>query len=89
MNEFFPLICGIATGLLLGRFTARRRPFVWLASSGLLGVAATFLTGEWRTSWAFLLVDIPLVAGAALTAHVLSRRYRLAELRHVEAVETT
>ena len=37
-----------------------------LLLSVVAGVLSTVMSGEWRISWAFLLVDIPLVAGCAV-----------------------
>ena len=69
MNELLPVTAGLVVGVVLGGVTAGRRPWVWLAASVVLGVAATVLTGEWKVSWAYLLVDIPLVALSA-AAHM-------------------
>ncbi|MEU7855244.1 hypothetical protein [Nonomuraea sp. NPDC049141] len=74
MNELVPVAFGLASGLLLGVLTARRRTVVWIVTSVVLGATATFLTGEWRVSWAFLLIDIPIVAGTAVLAYVAARR---------------
>jgi hypothetical protein len=73
MNEIVPIALGFASGVLIGGLTPRRRLAAWLAVSVLLGVAATVLTGEWRISWAFVLIDIPLVAAAALVGHLGAR----------------
>jgi hypothetical protein len=77
MNEILPITFGLIVGLLMGTLTARRRLIAWLGASAALGVAATYLTGEWRISWAFLLVDIPLVAGTAVVAHLVARKTTL------------
>jgi hypothetical protein len=45
-----------------------------LAFSVVAGVLATVVSGEWRVSWAFLLIDIPLVAVSAVAGDLLSRR---------------
>ena len=74
MNELVPMAFGMIVGLLIGTLTARRRLIVWLSASAVLGTAATVLTGEWRISWAFLLVDIPMVAGTAVLAHLAARK---------------
>ena len=73
MSELFPIVAGLLCGLLLGSLTARRRVIVGLAFSVAAGVLATVLSGEWRISWAFLLIDIPLVAGSAVAGDLLSR----------------
>jgi hypothetical protein len=74
MNEVVPLVFGLGAGLALGVLTSQRRPLVWVVVSVVLGATATFLTGEWRLSWTFVLFDIPLVAASAAAAHLLARR---------------
>jgi hypothetical protein len=73
MNELLPIAMGLFSGLLIGALTTRRGLITWLALSVILGAAATFITGEWRVSWAFLLIDIPLVACAAVAGHLMAR----------------
>lgn len=73
MTEFFPVVAGLACGVLLGSLTARRRVVVGLIVSVVAGVLATVLSGEWRISWAFLVIDIPLVAVSAVAGDLLSR----------------
>ena len=74
MTELFPIMAGLLCGLLLGSLTARRRVIVGLAFSMVAGVLATVVSGEWRISWAFLLIDIPLVAVSAVVGDLFSRR---------------
>ena len=74
MNEILPVTFGVIAGLVMGSVTVRRPQAVWIGLSAVLGVAATFLTGEWQTSWAFMLVDVPLVALAAVAAHLGARK---------------
>jgi hypothetical protein len=74
VTEFFPIVAGLLCGLLLGSLTARRRVVVGLAFSVVAGVLATVVSGEWWISWAFLLIDIPLVAVSAVAGDLLSRR---------------
>ena len=73
MTELFPIVAGLLCGLVLGSVTARRRVLVGLAFSVVAGVLATVVSGEWRISWAFLLIDIPLVALSAVVGDLLSR----------------
>ena len=77
MTELFPIAAGLLCGLLLGSVTARRKVIVGLAFAVVAGVLATVLSGEWRISWAFLLIDIPLVAVSAVAGDLLSRSYVL------------
>jgi hypothetical protein len=74
-NEFFPVIAGVLIGLIMGGVTARRRLWAWLALSVLFGLAATVLSGEYKVSWEYLLIDIPLVAGASAVAFIASRAF--------------
>jgi hypothetical protein len=73
VEEFFPIAAGLISGLLLGSFTARSRLAVGFALSVTVGFLATLLSGEWRVSWAFLLIDIPLVVGCAAIGCLVSR----------------
>ena len=81
MTELFPIVAGLLCGLLLGSLTARRRVIVGLAFSVVAGVLATVVSGEWRISWAFLLIDIPLVAVSAVVGDLLSRGLVLRQAR--------
>lgn len=82
-NEIFPVAAGLIAGLVLGTVTARRRPWVWALLSVVLGLAATVLSGEFKTTWAFLLIDIPLVGAASAASFLVSRMVRL---RHLQLV---
>jgi hypothetical protein len=61
-NEIVPVILGLALGCALGRMRSWR---VALVLATMLGVLATIITGEFRLSWGFVLLDVPLVAAAA------------------------
>jgi len=74
VNEIFPIVAGLLCGLLLGSVTARRKVQVGLIFSVVAGIAATVVSGEWRISWAFLVIDIPLVAIFAAVGVLVSRR---------------
>jgi hypothetical protein len=69
MDELFPVLGGILLGLFLGCLPNKAR---WWGAmpAALIGLAATMLSGEFRLSWAFLLVDIPL-AGIGCAAGLL------------------
>jgi hypothetical protein len=81
MKEFLPISCGLLLGAILGYV----RPAMRLAVGGLLaillGTLATVITGEFMTSWSYLLIDIPLVAVAALLGLVAAQRLRAASVR--------
>ena len=76
MQELFPMACGLLLGVTLGfvRPTLRLRFGVLFAV--LLGTLATVITGEFKTSWGYLLVDIPLVGVAAFLGFLLARQLR-------------
>ena len=82
MTELFPVACGLLTGALIGLIRPSLRIPVGASLAVVLGTLATVIAGEFRTSWGFLLVDIPLVAISATAAHaglrVLRRRGELA-----------
>lgn len=73
MGELIPVTSGLVAGILLGWSSRRRSWIVWLAVAVVLGVFATVVTGEWRSSWGFVLVDIPLVALFAAAGFKLAR----------------
>ena len=73
MTEFFPILAGLVCGVLLGSLTVRRPLLVGVLFSVVAGVMATVLAGEWRISWAFLLIDIPLVGASAVVGDLLAR----------------
>jgi hypothetical protein len=75
--EIFPVVAGLVGGLVLGGFTARRRIVVGVAFSVVAGLLATVVSGEWRLSWAFLVIDIPLVAVSAVIGVLVSRTVAL------------
>jgi hypothetical protein len=74
LQELVPLVSGFAVGLALGAIRPSLRPWVGAALAVVLGVAATVVTGEFKTSWAFVLIDIPLVAIAAVLGLAVARQ---------------
>jgi hypothetical protein len=70
MQELIPIGCGLLLGATLGLVRPSIRLAVGAAMCVVLGVLATVVTGEFRISWEYLLVDIPLVALAAFLALV-------------------
>lgn len=78
MTEIVPVVLGACSGLLIGRITARYGWWPWLFVAVGLGFAATVLTGEWRLTWAYLLIDIPLVAVSSVAVFTATRyRWRI------------
>jgi hypothetical protein len=74
MQELFPIGCGLLLGLALGYLRPTLRWPVGALAAVALGVLATIVSGEFRTSWAYLTIDIPLVALAATAGLLLGRR---------------
>jgi hypothetical protein len=82
MQELLPIAFGALLGVLFGLApTTRLRFAVPAAMIVVFGVVSTVVTGEFRISWAFLLIDIPLVAIAAAVAFVLERRIATSTIR--------
>lgn len=77
MQELVPIGFGLLAGAFLGSFSAGGRPWLGLVLSIVLGGLATFVTGEFRVSMAFVLIDIPLVAISAGVAYLALRQAAL------------
>lgn len=81
MQELFPIAWGLVLGGMLG-FARPSTPLpLGAALAVVLGVLATVLTGEYESSWAFVFIDIPLVALAAFGAFAGVRHLRPATSR--------
>jgi hypothetical protein len=74
VQELIPLLSGFAVGLALGVVRPSLRVRVGAVLAVALGVLATVVTGEFKTSWAFVLIDIPLVGVAAVCGLVAARQ---------------
>jgi hypothetical protein len=81
MDELFPIVSGVVLGIVVAGARPSLRPWVGIALSIALGLAATALSGELAIGWEYLLVDIPLVAVAAGVSFTLARMAFL-RLRH-------
>lgn len=77
MDELVPFVGGLLLGSLLGLVRPRMRLAFAVALSVVLGVVATVVTGEYRISWGFLLIDIPLAGCGAWISFAASRWLRL------------
>lgn len=67
MHEVFPVVAGMLLGFAALRIdSVGLRAFVIAIMSILLGVLATIISGEALISWAFVLIDIPLVLASAV-----------------------
>ncbi|MEZ4523547.1 MAG: hypothetical protein R3A46_18165 [Thermomicrobiales bacterium] len=75
MGEIFPIAAGIALGMVALRIMdVRLRAATIAVMSVVFGVIATAISGEALISWAFVLIDIPLVLVAALATVVIAPR---------------
>ena len=72
--ELFPIVSGIALGAVHARRHSRLATIASVAIAVGLGIAATVLSGEFRLTWDFLLIDIPLVTCTAAATSLLIRR---------------
>jgi hypothetical protein len=76
VGEILPIAFGLVVGGVLGLLRPSLRMPVGTALAVPLGVAATYLTGESEISWAFVLIDVPIVALSAVVGLALARRLR-------------
>jgi hypothetical protein len=74
MQELVPLVSGFGLGVALGMLRPTSRRWLGALLVFTLGVMATVVTGEFEASWAFVLVDVPLVAMAALCGLLVTRQ---------------
>ncbi len=75
MGEVFPVVAGLAVGIVALRILDLRLRIALMAVMSLVfGVIATFISGEALISWAFVLIDIPLVLVAAVATVVIAPR---------------
>lgn len=77
MIELFPITAGLLIGLTLGMMRPSWRAPLGAGLAVVLGTLATILSGEYRVSWEFLLIDIPLVAVSAALSYLGARALRL------------
>ena len=76
LTEVFQVLIGILIGTALGWVRPQIRLWAGSALAILGGLLATVVSGEFRLSWAYLLIDIPLVAGASILALAVTRHLR-------------
>jgi hypothetical protein len=79
VQELLPIGCGFLLGALARRLgRSFRRPVVAVLAIAL-GVMATVVNGEAAISWAFVLIDIPMVAVAAPVGFLVAHRFERVE----------
>jgi hypothetical protein len=77
MQEFVPVVIGIAIGIVVGRRTTRRAVVAALAASLALGVLVAWMTGELAHSVGYAIFDAGVAActaGLVVTAHRVALR---------------
>lgn len=73
MNEFFPLMAGMAIGLGAATFRSQQLRFILVALlSVVVGFIASFIGGELAVSWGFVLFDIGQVLLIAILSMTLA-----------------
>ncbi|HXJ77590.1 MAG TPA: hypothetical protein VMS64_02815 [Candidatus Methylomirabilis sp.] len=81
MDEVFPVLAGIAIGLVAARVSSNILRALLIATLGIaFGFAASWLAGELAISWVYLLIDTAQVIGASVltTGLVVMWRHRRA-----------
>ncbi len=78
VHELLPVMSGLFLGSVLGLLRPSLRVPVGAVLIVALGALATLVSGEFSISWAFLLIDIPLVAISAAAGLIVTRRLRWA-----------
>jgi hypothetical protein len=77
MEEIFPVGSGVVLGLVIAYLASGRlRGWILATGSVLIGVTASWLSGELAVSWLYLLVDIGQVLVAGALTWTLALRWR-------------
>ena len=73
-GELLPVVIGFLVGSLLGFIHPSTRRWLGPALIAVSGGLVTVAMGEFQLSWAYLLIDVPLVALGASAGFVLMDR---------------
>ena len=76
MEEVFPVLCGIAIGLVLYYLPSSLRVITVVVLGVAFGVLAAWVSGELAISWVYVLIDTAQAVGAAILTAVLVARWR-------------
>jgi len=77
MDEVFPVLAGIALGLVSHVVESIRLRGILIAALGVaFGACASWISGELAMSWTYLLIDTAQVVGAAVATLILVRVWR-------------
>ena len=80
MQELVPVFLGLAFGAGLGFLRPGIRLPVGVLLSVVIGMLSTVITGEFESTWGYVLIDIPLVACTAFLGLAATRQ--LQQIRH-------
>ncbi len=80
MDEVFPVLCGVVLGLAAWHLSLRLRWLTMLIGVPLVGVTASYISGELSLGWQFVLMDMTEVL-MAFGAVLLLQKYRAAMVR--------
>ena len=77
MDEIFPVMAGVAIGMLMPQVKggAMQRALLLCFLSVGCGATAAWITGEVRVSWIYVLIDTAQVAAAGLLMWALTLRW--------------
>ena len=81
MDEVFPVLSGIAVGLIVSFIASGLRVVALGVLAVAFGILASLISGELAISWVYALIDIAQVLGAALLTSVLVARWQRRRLR--------
>jgi hypothetical protein len=76
MDEVFPVLSGVAVGLVLGVIPSRLRMLALGMLGAAFGILASGISGELAISGIYVLIDVAQVLGAALLTSFLAARSR-------------
>jgi hypothetical protein len=73
LSELLPVLSGLVLGFVLALVRRPLRLPLGAVVAVALGALATVVSGEYQISWAFILVDVPLVALSAVAGFLAAR----------------
>jgi hypothetical protein len=77
MDEVFPVLAGIALGLVSHLLESTRLKVILIGALGIaFGACASWISGELAMSWTYVLIDTAQVVGAAVATLLLVRVWR-------------
>ncbi|MCM8745547.1 hypothetical protein NET03_03280 [Thermomicrobium sp. CFH 73360] len=76
IGEILPITAGVVVGLICWRIASvRLRTAALVVLNVIFGTLASAINGELALTWAFLLIDIPLVFLVAVGTSILLTRF--------------